>query len=489
MDTEAVRTATVPASYHAKDRPLCVDLDGTILATDLLWEMVFLLLRRRPRAALFALPFWLLHGKAYFKRQLANRVKVNAAGLPYRKDVLDYLRQERLHGRSIVLVTAADSEAIRPVVEHLDLFSDVLASDGHTNLSGKNKASVLVDRFGSQGFDYVGNDSKDLDAWKAANSAILVDAAPGLLRTARRSLNTVKVFPRKSRLRPAIKALRAYQWSKNVLVFVPVAMAHRVFEFQPMLQALLAFVALSLCASSVYVLNDLLDLDADRLHPKKKARPFAAGTLPIPLGLCMMAALLVGGVSIAALLPLYFALMLMLYVGAAIAYSLYIKKLVIADIIALSGLYTLRVLAGGVAPGVPISFWLLAFSMFLFLSLAFMKRYIELTLVERQGLTRAGARAYYTEDLYVLQTMGMIASFMSVLVLAFFINSREVTALYRRPEFLWMVCPALMYWIVRMWFRAHRGSFDDDDPIVDAFKDKVSYIVAVLVGVFVILAK
>ena len=265
-------------------------------------------------------------------------------------------------------------------------------------------------------------------------------------------------------------------------------MAHRVLEGDLLLRVIGAFAVLSLCASGTYVLNDLLDLQADRAHPLKRKRPIASGGLAIPDAIALMVGLLGAGLAGAMLLPVRFTLLVLLYLITTTTYSFYIKRLVVADILTLAGLYTLRILAGGVAAGVLLSFWLLAFSMFIFLSLAFMKRYMEIILLTREGKTRSAGRGYVADDLRILETMGTISSFMSVAVLALFINSTEISKLYQRPQVLWLVCPALLYWLIRFWFRAQRGSLDNDDPIVAAFKDRASYVVAVVIGALVILA-
>lgn len=468
-------------------RVLCVDLDGTLLMTDLLWEAIIRLVRERPWM-LFAMPFWLLRGKAGFKRMIARAVRVDAVSLPYREDLLTYLRAERAAGRRLVLATASDIEMVTPVADHVGIFSEVLASDGTVNLSGHRKTTALVERYGAGGFDYAGNSRTDLDVWGSAHAAIVVDAPDGVLSAARRSAKVTRIFARTDRVRPVVRSLRAYQWTKNLLVFIPLVMAHRVFEGDLLLRVIAAFVVLSLCASGTYVLNDLLDLQADRAHPIKRRRPIASGGLAIPAAIALMVGLLGAGLAGALLLPVRFALLVLLYLVTTTSYSFYIKRLVVADILTLAGLYTLRILAGGVAAGVLLSFWLLAFSMFIFLSLAFMKRYMELILMVREGKTRSAGRGYVSEDLRILETMGTISSFMSVAVLALFINSTEITKLYQRPQLLWLVCPALLFWLVRFWFRAQRGSLDNDDPIVAAFKDRASYVVAIVIGALVILA-
>ncbi len=353
-------------------RPLCVDLDGTLIATDALWESLLLLVKSKP-ISLLSLPLWFMKGKAHFKRQIAERVKLNPASLPYRENVLSFLKKEQETGREIVLATAADETVAQGVAAHLGIFSEVLASDGAINLSGQHKLAALKKHSGTNGFDYIGDAGVDLPLWQAAHRAYLVQPSTALHNKARRVASVGGVFTeKKNNLFSLLKALRIYQWVKNILLFVPLLMAHKVIEADLNLQALYAFVAFSLCASCVYIVNDLLDLEADRLHPHKRHRPFAAGVLPIKAGVLTAPLLLVASFTIAAVfLPLNFFIVLGLYFLLTTAYSFHLKRVLIVDVLVLAGLYTLRLFAGGIATSVPISPWLLAFSMFLFLKLSF----------------------------------------------------------------------------------------------------------------------
>jgi 4-hydroxybenzoate polyprenyltransferase/phosphoserine phosphatase len=459
--------------------PLCVDLDGTLIRSDLLWEGAVVALKRRPWIALL-FPLWLLRGRAHLKRRIAQSALVSPDTLPYRQEVLEFCRQERDRGRRLVLVTAADEGPARAVASHLDLFDEVLASDGRRNLSGTSKRDELAGRFGPRGFDYAGDSRKDLAVWADSREAIVVAPGPGLEKAARDTARVGRVFhPEGSRLLAFLRALRPYQWAKNLLVFVPVTAAHQVTDPAQLRAALLAFVAFSLCASAVYLLNDLLDLEADRNHPRKKGRPFASGALSIPFGLVMVPLLL--ALAVAASIPLrpLFLAVLAVYFAVTLAYSLGLKELAIVDVLTLAGLYTLRILAGAAATWVPPSFWLLAFSMFIFLSLALVKRNAELRVMFAKG--RAGARGYRVEDLPVLQALGAASGCLSVLVLALYVNSGTVENLYRRPEAIWLLCPLLLYWIARIWLKTHRGLMHDD-PVIFAMSDRVSQILLVVAG-------
>lgn len=469
-------------------RPLCVDLDGTLIATDALWESLLLLVKSKP-ISLLSLPLWFMKGKAHFKRQIAERVKLNPASLPYRENVLSFLKKEQETGREIVLATAADETVAQGVAAHLGIFSEVLASDGAINLSGQRKLAALKKHSGTNGFDYIGDAGVDLPLWQAAHRAYLVQPSTALHNKARRVASVGGVFTeKKNNLFSLLKALRIYQWVKNILLFVPLLMAHKVIEADLNLQALYAFVAFSLCASCVYIVNDLLDLEADRLHPHKRHRPFAAGVLPIKAGVLTAPLLLVASFTIAAVfLPLNFFIVLGLYFLLTTAYSFHLKRVLIVDVLVLAGLYTLRLFAGGIATSVPISPWLLAFSMFFFLNLAFVKRFSELHLMQESKQTKSKGRGYVVGDIELFRSIGPASGYLSVVVLCFYINSREVVLLYKHPELLLLIGPFLLYWITRMWLWALRGKMTDD-PIVFAAKDPASYVIGALVAGIMIMA-
>jgi 4-hydroxybenzoate polyprenyltransferase len=488
MDAKEPSEELKPAPRTQLDRPLCVDLDGTLLATDVLWESLLLLLKQKP-FSFFLLPLWLLKGKAFFKRQLANRVALNPASLPYRENVLSLLQEERGVGRELILATASDQQVADSIAQHLGIFSTVLASDGQVNLSGRRKLEALKKHVDGKGFDYAGDAAVDLPLWQAAHQAILVHPSPRVLKKARRVASVHRVLPSpKFRISYLVKALRVHQWIKNILLFVPLALAHKVGEPELVVKVIFAFVAYSLCASGVYVLNDLLDLESDRLHPRKRNRPFASGILPLKMGVQLVPFLLAGGFSLAALfLPPLFRLALGLYFVLTTAYSLCLKSILIVDVIVLAGLYAFRVLAGALAAGVSLSPWLLMFSIFFFLSLAFVKRYSELCMLLGSSLAPNKARGYVIADIETVRSIGTVSGCLSVLVLALYTSSREVVELYSHPVLLWLIEPFLLYWIIRIWFLAHRGKLDDD-PIVFAGKDPTSYAVGGAILLIVIAA-
>jgi 4-hydroxybenzoate polyprenyltransferase len=472
---EKSTTIAVPSNLL----PLVVDLDNTLVKTDLLIETLFCLLRQAP-LSLFAVPDWLFKGRAHLKHETARRVQLDVAALPYCTALLQYLQIEHGKGRSIVLATASDERLARQVADHLKLFDSVLASDGKTNLSGERKREQLVCRFGERGFDYAANGACDLAVWSSARKAIVINPKPGLLRAVAGVTEVQCVFEDPSAgLTEYVNALRPQHWLKNLLVFVPVFAAHRIYEPVLMERAFLAFTAFCACASCGYLFNDLLDLSADRHHPRKCLRPFASGRLPLSYALIIGPGLVALGCVLAASVSRGLVTVLLLYFALTVIYSLYIKKVALLDVIVLAGLYTLRIMAGAVAVAIWPSEWLLAFSTFLFLSLALVKRYDELVAMRRVDGDQARARSYEIGDEELLASKGTASGYIAVLVLALYITSGAAKALYRKPEFMWFLCPLLLYWVGHMWLVAHRGQMIDD-PFVFALRDRTSRVLLVL---------
>ncbi|WP_141058485.1 UbiA family prenyltransferase [Stenotrophomonas rhizophila] len=472
------------AEGTGQPRPLCVDLDGTLLRTDLLYETFLRMLARRPWLLLL-LPWWLLRGKAYLKHRLAVHGVGDPALLPYDSRVLDLLQASS--GRMRVLCTASDKELVEPIARHLGLFDAVYCSDGQTNLAGHRKADLLVAKFGDRGFDYVANAHVDVAIWKHAHSAWVVNGGKSVARAAAACSQLAAHWPGEGGgPRAWLKAMRVHQWLKNLLVFVPLLASHRFMEPDMVLSAALAFAAFGLCASGVYLLNDLLDLESDRQHPRKRKRPFACGRLSLRSGLLATPVLTLAGFLVAWWVAPAFLLVLALYFCLTLAYSLRLKQVVMIDVVMLAALYTIRIVGGAAAIDVTLSFWLLTFSMFIFLSLAMLKRYTELQLTLASGKLKPSGRGYHVEDLALVQTLGTASGLVSVLVLCLYINAPESQALYKNPVFLWFLCPVLLYWICRAWLLAHRGEMHDD-PVVFAVRDPGS-LVTVMVGAVSVLA-
>lgn len=453
--------------------PLAVDLDGTLILTDTLHEAALRALRAQPLVAM-RVPLWLAEGKAAMKQRLAAVAPLDAASLPYNLPLLAWLKEQRAQGRRLVLCTAADQSYADAIAAHLGLFDEVLASDGRINLSGEQKAARLTERFGAQGFDYAGNAMTDLPVWQAARQAIVVNASEAVAREAARVSWVAQVFD----AAPAdpllvARTLRLHQWAKNLLLLVAPLAAHVLPDAAMAASLLLALLAFSLCASAVYVANDLFDLDSDRHHPRKRLRPFASGRVSVLQGVLIAPVLLIAAFILAWHASLAFAAWLGLYFVLTCAYSWGLKRLLIVDCLVLAMLYTLRIIAGAAAAGIPLSFWLMAFSVFLFLSLAFVKRYAELEVQTQAGRDHAHGRAYRTADAPLVQSLGVTAGYIAVLVLALYLNSEAVVKLYRTPEVIWAAVPVLMFWISHMWLTAHRGQMHDD-PLLFAIRDKAS---------------
>lgn len=452
--------------------PLCVDLDGSLIHSDLLLESFLLLIKRNP-LYLFLAPLWLLRGKAHLKSEIARRVSLNGAALPYTQPFLDWLHAQKAAGRPLWLCTASDARLAEAVASHLGIFEGVLASNGQTNLSGHNKAAELVARFGAKQFDYCGNHRVDIPIWAQSRSAIVVNA-PESVRQAAAQVAEVSHVVVAPAVGPKVlwKALRVHQWAKNALVFVPMLAAHEL-SWSTLLASFAAFIAFSLCASSVYLLNDMLDLEADRQHHSKCRRPFASGHLSLVFGLAAAPLLLLAALLLALMLPTAFLGVLGAYYVATLAYSFGIKKIVMVDVLALAGLYTIRLVAGSAAAAIPLSFWLLIFAIFIFLSLAIVKRYAELLAMREQGKLTAQGRGYQVEDLSMLQSLGASSGYLSILVLALYLNSPDVAQMYQHPKLVWLLVPIMLYWISRIWMQTYRGRMHDD-PLVYALKDRIS---------------
>lgn len=467
------------------DQPLVVDLDGTLIHTDMLHESALKVFRDTPLETL-RVPCLLARGKAFLKRHLASRIEFDPGTLPYNEELLEWLKVKRDEGRRLVLCTASDKSIADPIARHLGIFDHVIASDGTVNITGKVKADTLLQRFATTGYDYAGNSHKDLPVWSAARRAIVVNGSSSLIRKAENVTTVEQVFPRRSLGVSGLRrTLRVHQWLKNLLLFVPLIAAHELSNAESWLSLILAFAAFSLCASAVYIANDLLDLESDRRHPRKRNRPFAAGLMPAYQGVLLAPLLLAVSMAIASLVGPQFLGCLVLYFILTSAYSWLLKRLLLIDCLALALLYTLRIIAGAAAVGQHLSFWLLAFSVFLFLSLAFVKRYAELEVQLLSGVDRIHGRGYQTADASLIQTMGIVSGYCSALVLALYLNSDDVLELYSSPEFIWGAVPVMLFWVSWMWMQAHRGVMHDD-PLVFALKDPVSLLAGTtLAGVLV----
>ena len=464
-------------------KPLVVDLDGTLIRSDILIESGFAYLKATPHRFYEPLVWLARGGKPGLKAGLAEATNVDVSVLPYDPAVLEWLKEERNAGRSLALATASHERYAQAIAAHLGLFDKTFASDSNVNLSSHKKRDRLVAEYGEKGFDYAGNSQDDIAVWQSAERAYVVNPSNGVERAARKIGNVERVIEsRPPSAKTWAKSLRLHQWLKNLLIFVPLLAAHKLRSPELVVAAMLAFLTFGLCASSVYLLNDLLDLEDDRHHPVKRKRPFASGALPLTWGLGLFPVLLVGAFAGAwASLPWRFCVVLLGYYALTLAYSMYLKRQVMVDVVVLAMLYTIRIVAGTAAIGGNLTFWLLAFSMFIFLSLALVKRYAELHSMKERGLVKTRGRGYVASDLSLISSLGTSSGYLAVLVLALYIQDRNTASLYRHPQVIWLACPLLLYWISRTWIIAHRGLMHDD-PIVFAARDRVSLAVVALVG-------
>jgi 4-hydroxybenzoate polyprenyltransferase len=482
--------------------PLCVDLDGTLINSDSLHEGLVVLLKRNPLYAL-ALPVWLAQGKPAFKNKVALRAPLDVDALPFNDEVLALLKSERGR-RPIVLCTAAHERYARAISDRLGLFDRVFATE-EVNLAASEKVRTLIGEYGERGFDYMGDALQDVGVFRAARSAIAVNPAAGLRRRLSEVENLDRVIDgtRRGGARAWLRALRMHQWIKNLLVFIPLVAAHRAGDPRAVFASAAAFVIYGLTASAVYLLNDLVDLKADRAHPRKRRRGLASGAISIPAALMSIPVLLLVALVLAWKLSPQFAALIALYFLTSNAYAFRLKQVPILDSLVLAGLYTFRVLAGAAAISVTPSFWLLSFSVFFFFSLALSKRHSELLELadpdgEPAGETRRPSprpssdlaipgRGYNRGDLSIIVSEGTAAGIAAVLVLALFINSESARGAYRHPEALWLICPLVLYWITKLWLNSQRGQIEDD-PVVWAVENRTSRAIIVLCFVLFVLA-
>lgn len=466
--------------------PLCVDLDGTLTSSDLLAESFLMLVKKNP-VYLLACMVWLLKGRAYLKAEIAKRISIDVSLLPYNMSFVSFLRDQRENGRDLYLCTASNQQLADQIASHFGFFSGVLASDEVRNLKGSQKCRALTAHFGDRGFDYCGNELADLPVWKQARRAIVVGDRRTAAAAKKVNQATIVFEERRSLWRLVVKEMRIYQWVKNLLIFVPLLASHRFTDVTTVLAEVIAFFSFSFCASAGYLLNDMLDLNADRSHPKKKHRPFASGQLSLTFGMMLTATLLFAATALAFQLEPLFRVVLAAYFIATLLYSFELKRFVLVDVFALAALYTSRIIAGGTAGDIPLSDWLILFSVTMFLSLAMVKRYTELDGLLRNGQACASGRGYDTHDLGILRSFGIASGYVAVLILALYLNSADVHALYRYPHALWVLFGLLLYWVSRAWMLAFRGEMHED-PIVYAVKNRFSLLVIFLCAATVIVA-
>lgn len=466
---------------------LYVDLDGTVIKTDLLFESILLLLKKNIFQALL-IPIWLLKGKANLKHQLSKRVHIPVELLPLNPEFHSYLKEEVERGRDIVLISASSQMPVRQVSDHLGLFIDAMGSDEDHNLKSKNKVTRILQLNPVGGFIYAGNSKDDIPVWSEANEVILVNCKKSLADKLQHGSESIRHFDApQAVLKKFWEAMRPHQWLKNALIFLPLILSHQLNQPNLVLQACIAFLSFSFVASSVYLLNDMLDLNSDRQHQSKSRRPFASGDLSLAYGYLGAPLLLALGFLIALWLPAEFFVVLLTYWLMTTLYSLLLKSLFLIDVLTLASLYTWRIIAGSAAISVVTTYYLLAFSFFLFLGLAMVKRYTEFLNLQNQGKSSIEGRGYGVENLQTLATLGGGSSLIAVAVFAFYINAPATTELYSNPLLLWAICPGLLYLLWRIWALARRGELDED-PVLFAITDRRSQFTAALCGLIIWLA-
>ncbi|WII71835.1 UbiA family prenyltransferase [Bdellovibrio sp. 22V] len=458
------------------------DLDDCLLKTDLLYEQWLVLLKSKPLIFLLS-PFWLLCGKAYFKSQLAEHIPHVPKLIPFRSDVLSYLKTKNdSNNYELILASASPFVWVNEISQRLELFNQVIGSDTKTNLKGTHKLKAIKNLIGDASFSYVGDAFADLDVWRASTEIVAVNPSKSLqaLISTLNKPTTLLKDVESSTLQLLAKQIRPHQWIKNILVFLPALAGHKLWNHDTFFQGLGAFAGFSLAASFVYVLNDLLDLKADRNHHTKKNRPFASGDLKIKWGVLLLPCLLLGVTLISSYLPIEYSGWIATYLFLNLAYSLYLKQSVVVDILILSMMYTLRIFAGSAATSVPVSEWLLSFSTLFFFSLACVKRYTEI--IRSKNKITLDGRGYRQVDYPMVQGLGVGSGLLSVLIVLLYLQSADVRALYKTPQNLWFATPVLLFWISRIWILTNRDEVHDD-PVVFAVKDKISWICFAILGV------
>jgi 4-hydroxybenzoate polyprenyltransferase len=468
--------------------PLCVDLDGTLVRTNTLVETIAGAIRQSP-LLIFLIPLWALRGQAYLWASLAARYRPDASLLPYSDGVLDLLRAERATGRAVILATGANEQMARDIADHLGLFSAVYASDAVEHLVSRRKADLLAAKFGEKGFDYVGDSLADVEIFRRCRRAYVIRPSRGLAaKLKRESIQAERVHDTDGDSSGLLSSARPKQWAKNVLVFVPLVLGHRFRDMPALVDSVYTFLLLCLASSSVYMLNDMLDVEADRQHPIKKRRPFARGTVSMKRGVAIAGLLAISAVSLGWLVAPAVSLLLAGYLAGTLMYSVWLKRLLVIDMIMLASFYVFRVYLGSAATDIRISSWTALFCLFIFSGLAAVKRYAEIRNRALRSSESVNRRAYKEEDAMPLLSTGTSAFIGAIIALGLYLGSPDVQGLYQRPDLLWLVCPVLLGWSSRIWILGHRGELSDEDPVAFALRDRWSHGAAVLSGVIFWLA-
>ena len=455
------------------DWPLVIDLDGTLIKTDSLYETFFDTLRRDP-LAIWKVPIKFALGRASLKAFLADNSCLEVDTWPVHEDFLAYLKQEAELGRKIVLATAADKAIAVAIASHYGFISEVIATDGTLNLKGKAKAKALLERF-PDGFLYAGDLVSDCAVWRESKGSILVGASDRVVERVRQLNEPLAIFSSERSLpNILLRSLRLHQWAKNALVFVPLVLGGKTLDSTAWLMAMLGFVALCLTASATYIVNDLWDLPSDRRHWSKRYRPLARGDLSIREGIFLAAFAVALGFATAAYAGKGAIAILALYVAGTLSYSFAWKRVPILDVLVLASLFTLRLGFGIVLTDVRISPWLLVFSMFIFGSLSMAKRHTEVLRLAERGLQSIPGRGYTASDAPLTLSFGVASMHAAIFIMVLYlIEDAFPRNFYGTPALLWVLPPIVYLFLGRVWLIGHRGELRDD-PVAFALRDRIS---------------
>jgi len=465
--------------------PLYVDLDGTFIKSDTLFESLLVVSKRNP-FIIFMCFIWIFKGKSFMKAKLAQLADIAMELMPLNTEFYDFLLDEKAKNRQIILATASNEKYAQNVCRNYDIFDSYMSSDASTNLKGAQKLYKIQEQ--STRFAYAGNSSEDFVIFAQAEESYLVNPTKKARKLSLKS-KVSRVFDdeRKS-IKVWLKQLRVHQWLKNLLLFVPLLVTKGFTHIDTIMLSVLGFISFSCLASATYIINDLLDLQSDRSHQRKKFRPIAAGLISIVQAKAMALVLFAISLAIALSIEGAFVLVLATYLALTLFYSFKVKQYIILDVLTLAMLYTIRIIAGAAILNVPVSFWLLSFSMFIFSSLALVKRCSELKSLANENKTQAKGREYETADFNVLMNFGTSLSMLAVLMFSFYINNNILTNQFQAPTILWLIIPALCYWLMRMWVKTSRGEMHDD-PIIFSIKDKGSLMTVSFIVVITMLAQ
>ena len=465
---------------------IIVDLDGTLLKTDMLCEAVVAKISKNFKETINILKVLLLNNRLEFKNYAFKDNTIDINTLPFNQEVISKVKKLKKSGNKIYLVTASPTNIAIKINEALKIFDNVYGSTDEVNLKGEEKKKLLNKLFGKKNYHYFGNSKEDLHVWKDSGYAYLVNVSFKI----KNKVNDIRIpfesiETKKSKFEIFKSVIRIKQWIKNILIFVPL-IAAQAFTLENYIQCLYAFVSFSMIASGVYIFNDLLDIRVDRHHEIKKNRVFASGEMQLETGFVIGVLLWIIGFILTSAINTSFLWALVVYSILTSLYSIKLKKIPIIDLCTLSILYTLRIWSGSVANEIQLSVWLLALSIFLFYSLACVKRLGELSNNKLTGRLTIKDRGYDIKDIPIVQSMAVSTGNAATIVFALYLNSTEIVKYYSYPPALWVIWLVLLYWVNYIIFMANRGKINED-PVIFAIKNKISIICGFLIIIFMII--